>query len=370
LDGYENLPIARLEGDELKIIGVSNTPIRVYHVLAHISGIEMGDIITAITAKLHESEKQSLKEVVEYFSDKPLFFETGTAQSYGPHVALDIAARIVEIVSGMDYASYVKQNITDVIGMKDTTFTPTNEQWSRLVKKHKLDVRVYRGDADGSIGGFIDRLPKPAAVFAASDKIAFSVVSALRNPGAVIPGRVVLLGVDNDELMCNSVTPRLSSVNPDHYEEGAVAQRELALLMRARNPRPVKTILCGKMDLVSRESTVHLAPAAKILSRALDYILRHAVEGITPDMVAAHIGVSRRLLDLRFRELHPRTVAQSILDVKLEAVKRLLAETEMPIGDIAGKCGFANSNHLKNVFCSRFGVSMRTFRQSAAGVSG
>jgi LacI family transcriptional regulator len=275
---------------------------------------------------------------------------------------------------------FAAERLSRLGAFNSAAFVPAapGEFWGELrgrgfcaaMKKHKLDVRVYRGDADGSIGGFIDRLPKPAAVFAASDKIAFSVVSALRNPGAVIPGRVVLLGVDNDELMCNSVTPRLSSINPDHYEEGAVAQRELALLMRARNPRPVKTILCGKMDLVSRESTVHLAPAAKILSRALDYILRHAVEGITPDMVAAHIGVSRRLLDLRFRELHPRTVAQSILDVKLEAVKRLLAETEMPIGDIAGKCGFANSNHLKNVFCSRFGVSMRTFRQSAAGVSG
>lgn len=150
LDGYENLPIARLEGDELKIIGVSNTPIRVYHVLAHISGIEMGDIITAITEKLHESEKQSLKEVVEYFSDKPLFFETGTAQSYGPHVAFDIAARIVEVVSGMDFASYVKKNIFDIIGMQDTTFTPTEEQWSRLVKKHKLDEngKVIDGDND------------------------------------------------------------------------------------------------------------------------------------------------------------------------------------------------------------------------------
>ena len=149
-DGYKDLPIARLEGDELKIVGVSKTPIRIYHVLAHISGIEMGDIITAITAKLDESQKQSLKDVVEYFADKPLFYETGTSQSYGPHVALDVAARIVEIVSGKDYATYVKENITDVIGMKDTTFTPTQEQWSRLVKKHNLDEngKVIAGNDD------------------------------------------------------------------------------------------------------------------------------------------------------------------------------------------------------------------------------
>lgn len=139
LHGYENLPIARLTDGELEVTGVSKTPIRVYHLLSHTSGIEMMDIITAYTAKMDEAQKASLEAVVDYFSDKPLFFETGTSQSYGPHVAFDIAARIVEIVSGKDFASYVKENVTDVIGMKDTTFTPTEEQWSRIVKKHNVD---------------------------------------------------------------------------------------------------------------------------------------------------------------------------------------------------------------------------------------
>lgn len=138
VQGYENLPIARLEDGELKVIGQSKNPILVYHLLSHTSGVEMGDIITAVTGRMDETQKQSLQEVVEYFADKPLAFEPGTAQSYGPHVAFDIAARIVEIVSGMDYATYVKENITDVIGMKDTTFIPTEEQWARIVVRHKL----------------------------------------------------------------------------------------------------------------------------------------------------------------------------------------------------------------------------------------
>ena len=140
LQGYENLPIARLVGEELEVTGVSKTPIRVFHLLSHTSGIEMMDIITAVTAKMCEDEKSSLQKVVEHFADKPLFFETGTSQSYGPHVAFDIAARIVEIVSGMDYATYVKENITDVIGMKDTSFLPTQDMWERIVIRHKLDA--------------------------------------------------------------------------------------------------------------------------------------------------------------------------------------------------------------------------------------
>ena len=137
--GYENLKIARLIDGELKIVCENKSPIRVFHLLSHTSGIEMGDIVAAFTDRMSEAQKTSLKSVVEYFSDKPLFFEAGTAQCYGPHIAFDITARIVEVVSGMDFASYVKKNIFDIIGMQDTTFTPTEEQWSRVVKKHILN---------------------------------------------------------------------------------------------------------------------------------------------------------------------------------------------------------------------------------------
>lgn len=273
--------------------------------------------------------------------------------------------------------AFAAEQLSKLGAFNSAAFMPSapDDFWGELrergfcagMRKHKLDVCIYNEKVDGPISEFVERLPKPAAVFAASDKIAFSVISTLRNPETIIPGKVVLLGVDNDELLCNSVKPRLSSVNPDHYDEGRIAQRELESLMRARKPRQVKTILCSKMELVGRESTVNLSPSARILSRALDYISRHAVEGVTPDMVAEHTGISRRLLDLRFNELHSRTVAQCILEAKLDAVKYQLAETETPIGNIAQKCGFINSNHLKNIFRRYVGVSMRAFRKSANG---
>ncbi|MBQ6921900.1 MAG: beta-lactamase family protein [Clostridia bacterium] len=139
IDGYKNLPIGRVIDGKFQIIGKNKTDIKIYHLFSHTSGIESGDIVSEFTAKLTEKDKSSLKSVVEYFSDKPLFFATGTAQSYSPHVAFDIGAYIVEKVSGLDFETYIKKNITDVIGMKDTTFTPTAEQWRRLVIKHARD---------------------------------------------------------------------------------------------------------------------------------------------------------------------------------------------------------------------------------------
>ena len=185
----------------------------------------------------------------------------------------------------------------------------------------------------------------------------------MRNPVTLIPGKIALLGVDNDELLCNSTHPRLSSIRPDHYAEGAVAQRELEALMRARKPRPAKSLLCGRMEIVVRESTAPITPAARLMTHALEFIKRQAIHGIGPDDVADHLGISRRLLDLRFHELHSMSVARSILDVKLDAVKRLLAETDEYIVVISRKCGFPNPNHLKNVFAAKFGISMRDWRR-------
>ena len=148
IDGYKGLSIGRMIDGKFQIIGKNNAEIKLYHLFSHTSGIETGDIVTEFTAKMTEQDKTSLKSVVEYFSDKPLFFETGTAQMYSPHVAFDIGAHIVERVSGLDFATYIKENITDVIGMNDTTFMPTEEQWQRLVIKHARNAEGESIDAE------------------------------------------------------------------------------------------------------------------------------------------------------------------------------------------------------------------------------
>ena len=148
VDGYKNLPIGRIIDGKFQIIGINSAEIKLYHLFSHTSGIETGDIVTEFTAKMTEKEKSSLKSVVEYFSDKPLLFRPGTSLMYSPHVAFDIGAYIVEKVSGVDFATYVKENITDIIGMKDTTFTPTEEQWQRLVIKHMRNSEGKAIDGD------------------------------------------------------------------------------------------------------------------------------------------------------------------------------------------------------------------------------
>ena len=208
-------------------------------------------------------------------------------------------------------------------------------------------------------------LPKPAGVFAAYDDTAKHVLDACREAGLKVPDEVSVLGVGNDELICTHVTPGLSSIVPDFEENGYRAARELqAMMLRSRIPLKHE-FLCGIKGIEERGSTPGSLSSAALVQRALAYIEAHALEGISAREVAAHLRVSRRLADLRFREIRRTSILQTILDIRLAEVKRLLAETSLPISEIAAKCG-CESGSLKNLFRRHFGVSMRDWRRQGA----
>ena len=117
--------------------------------------------------------------------------------------------------------------------------------------------------------------------------------------------------------------------------------------------------------IVRRESTADVSHSGKLVQKAVAFIRKNAVRGISVEEVAKHLGCSRRLLDLRFRELQGCTVGETIIDERLGEVKRLLATTREPIESIAIACGYENSNYLKNLFKKRFGVTMRDYRRRA-----
>ena len=115
-------------------------------------------------------------------------------------------------------------------------------------------------------------------------------------------------------------------------------------------------------QVVRRESTAELSLSGKLVQRALVYIRKNALKGISVTDVAAHLHVSRRLADLRFRELQGTTIGETIISERLMEVKRLLRETKDPIDAIAVRCGYENPNYLKNLFKRRFAMTMREFR--------
>lgn len=205
-------------------------------------------------------------------------------------------------------------------------------------------------------------LPKPCSVMAAWDTRATQVIQACQERRIRIPEQVAIIGVDNDELLDESTTPPLTSIMPNHEALGFVAARELGKMMSHRTSSP---FLARPLKLVERESAASTAPAAHLVSRANNYILKNAVKGITVRDVVAHLGVSRRLADLRFQEFSGESINETITNVKLAAVKKMLLTTNRTIHNVSVSCGYENVTYLQALFKRRFGMSMRDFRRAS-----
>ena len=71
----------------------------------------------------------------------PLLFEPGTKVQYS-NTGIDIGAAVVEVVTGMHWEDYLQANVLDPLGMKDTTFWPTDEQLA-----HQVEAYICQKDA-------------------------------------------------------------------------------------------------------------------------------------------------------------------------------------------------------------------------------
>ena len=100
------------------------------------------------------------------------------------------------------------------------------------------------------------------------------------------------------------------------------------------------------------------------VARGLAYIGKNATRGISTADVISHLGVSRRLADLRFREFSGKTIHEALVETRLEELKRRLRETEISITSLTAACGFESENYAKNLFKARFGMSMSAYRAS------
>lgn len=210
------------------------------------------------------------------------------------------------------------------------------------------------------------RLKKGTAIMAANDDTAFKLMEVIKAGKLKIPADYAILGVDNDTLICENVRPRLSSIQPDFESEGFIAAKVLDEMMQKESPTPVSTIIAGIKRIIRRESTAEISHAGRLIQKAIAYIDAHATDGIDVSDVVAHLGCSRRLADLRFRQLQGRSILETIIERRLTAVQRRLAETRDTIDTITTDCGFKNPNYLKNLFKKRFSMTMSEFRKAGS----
>lgn len=204
---------------------------------------------------------------------------------------------------------------------------------------------------------WLKKLPKPVGVFAVQDYRARVIVEFCERLHLKIPDDVAILGVDNDLMTCDYCVPSLSSISRNPCACGVAAAHMLDDLMQGRR-RVQTTVMIPPIGVIQRRSTDRLYDDDPLIRRVSDYLAMHLDEGDSVATIAHALKVSRRLLELRFRErlglsphayLHQRRIAQAkilLLNRKYDSV-RGLAET----------CGFKSVRVFRDAFRALTGTT-------------
>ena len=97
--------------------------------------------------------------------------------------------------------------------------------------------------------------------------------------------------------------------------------------------------------------------------KALEFIRQHACEGLNVPEVVSMMGCSRRLAELRYREVTGRTIKETIDATRLERVQTYLREGTESISQISTLCGFGDVSSLRKAFQKATGLSMREWKK-------
>ena len=126
-------------------------PVTIRHVLSHTSGLTGSSELQRATG----ADSTPLKARALSSVTGPLQWQPGDKYAYG-NQGMNIAARVVEIVSGMRYEDFLQKRFFDPLGMTETTFWPSEAQIGRLAGAYGPNKQK-----DGYARGRVNFLTKP-----------------------------------------------------------------------------------------------------------------------------------------------------------------------------------------------------------------
>lgn len=210
---------------------------------------------------------------------------------------------------------------------------------------------------------WLQALPKPVGLMACNDVCGREVLQACAAGTLRVPDDVAVVGVDNDEMMCELSSPALSSVELGTEAAGYAAAALLDRLMR-KEAAAGERIVVEPRRVLARGSSDVIALEDALVAAALRFMREHAKERLDVGDVVRSLGVSRRTLERRFLAALGRGISSEIARYHLQRAERLLLETKLPTYQVAAEAGYGSVKSLRRAFLRYTGHTPERFRQN------
>ena len=192
------------------------------------------------------------------------------------------------------------------------------------------------------------------------------IVHACQRHGLRVPEDVALIGATNEPRIGELPPPSLTSLEVSYEQLGYQAAQMLDKLIK-RKKLPQQHLLIPPSGVIARDSTDFFAVDDPVVAIAMRHIEKHANTNLSVDDVVAAAGVSRRTLERRFRDSSGRSIAKEIRRLRILKAKRLMAETDMLVKQIARETGFRDPIRLHEVFVREEGQTPTEYRREVRG---
>jgi LacI family transcriptional regulator len=219
-----------------------------------------------------------------------------------------------------------------------------------------------RIERDEALGDWLEALGPPVGVLAFTDALGTWVVEAAGMRGLHVPDDVAVLGIDDADLTCHLCSPPLSSVSTNcetiGFEAAALLDRWLGGQARPQSP-----VLIEPQGVIHRGSTDVLALEDPVVVRAVRFLREHCHEAIDVADAVEEVKISRRSLELRFKEALGHLPAEELRRARIRRAQQLLVSTDWQVASVAFESGFATVAHLSRTFKKYVGVPPSAFRR-------
>jgi LacI family transcriptional regulator len=245
------------------------------------------------------------------------------------------------------------------------------KSFAESINKAGYSCDVYRGrhkttrqwsSVQNALGKWLESLQKPLGVMAANDIRARQVLETCRAFKLRVPEEVAVVGVDNDELLCQLSSPLLTSIEQGAKRIGYEAAALLDKMMRGKSVSELHFVT-EPVGIVTRKSTDVFAIEDPKVAQAMAFISEHAFDGIKVRDVVSAVAISPSGLEHRFKSALGYTIRASIRRVQLERARQLITSTALPLKQVAANTGFKSVQHLTTLFGKAFGHPPGGFRK-------
>lgn len=209
---------------------------------------------------------------------------------------------------------------------------------------------------------WLQSLPKPVGVMACNDDRAQQVIEGCKIENLHVPEQVSVLGVDDDEFVCDLTEPPLSSVFLNNEKAGFEASRLLHKMIKVEN-FPNQEIIVTPTHIVTRQSTEMLAIDDPHVAVAIRYIRQHSKELIQVDDVVNIVTLGRRSLEERFNKIIGRSIFNEITRCRIDKISQALVQSNKSISEVALDFGYPSEAHISRYFKRIQGVTPLEYRK-------